>query len=284
MDWNQYSSAAEFLELARPVFLGDEALYGLPLGIAEDVASDRRPLPQPARWGAATEGASIRGLYFQTLPWPMHWMPLRDDVDESLLNHLVERGGLPDHMQATETQIRRFSDIRCAKTGETTTEGHLMRCHRLDGVDMPSPMPAGHMRLAQPQENDLLCQWAYRFAVDCKLREVVERGVPEQVPYLADDDLFLWEVDGQPVASAALTRSSPNGRTISFVYTPDDLRGNGYASALVGSLSQHVLDSGKSFVTLFTDLKNPTSNKIYHRLGYRPVEDFLVIEFSQPSS
>lgn len=31
---------------------------------------------------------------------------------------------------------------------------------------------------------------------------------------------------------------------------------------------------------LFTDLSNPTSNKIYHQAGYRPVADFVEAEFS----
>ncbi|MFH9869309.1 GNAT family N-acetyltransferase [Streptomyces lydicus] len=31
--------------------------------------------------------------------------------------------------------------------------------------------------------------------------------------------------------------------------------------------------------SLFTDLANPTSNALYRRLGYRPVEDYLVLTF-----
>ena len=30
---------------------------------------------------------------------------------------------------------------------------------------------------------------------------------------------------------------------------------------------------------LFTDLANPTSNKIYHQAGYRPLADFVDLEF-----
>jgi predicted GNAT family acetyltransferase len=31
---------------------------------------------------------------------------------------------------------------------------------------------------------------------------------------------------------------------------------------------------------LFTDLANPTSNALYQRLGYRPVEDRSLVEFA----
>jgi hypothetical protein len=39
------------------------------------------------------------------------------------------------------------------------------------------------------------------------------------------------------------------------------------------------LDTGAVDVVLFTDLANPTSNALYQRLGYRPVEDRAVVEF-----
>jgi predicted GNAT family acetyltransferase len=32
----------------------------------------------------------------------------------------------------------------------------------------------------------------------------------------------------------------------------------------------------------FTDLANPTSNALYRRLGYRPVEDRVVLKFEAP--
>jgi len=63
------------------------------------------------------------------------------------------------------------------------------------------------------------------------------------------------------------------------VYTPPEHRNRGYASAVVARLSQAILDGGKSFCTLFTDLGNPTSNRIYRKLGYVGVADFLDILF-----
>lgn len=63
------------------------------------------------------------------------------------------------------------------------------------------------------------------------------------------------------------------------MYTPPEHRNRGYASAVVARLSQAILDGGKSFCTLFTDLGNPTSNRIYRKLGYVGVADFLDILF-----
>jgi predicted GNAT family acetyltransferase len=50
---------------------------------------------------------------------------------------------------------------------------------------------------------------------------------------------------------------------------------------LVAKLSQHLLDQGRTFCTLFTDLANPTSNRIYQNIGYRPVCDYTVYRFNK---
>jgi predicted GNAT family acetyltransferase len=63
------------------------------------------------------------------------------------------------------------------------------------------------------------------------------------------------------------------------VYTPADLRGRGYAGAVTAEVSSMARAVGAEEVLLFTDLANPTSNALYQRIGYRPVEDFAGYDF-----
>jgi predicted GNAT family acetyltransferase len=63
------------------------------------------------------------------------------------------------------------------------------------------------------------------------------------------------------------------------VYTPPQHRGRGYASALTAAASQDQLDRGHRYCFLFTDLSNPTSNKIYQSIGYEPVCDVDMYRF-----
>ena len=56
------------------------------------------------------------------------------------------------------------------------------------------------------------------------------------------------------------------------VYTPREHHGRGYAGAAVAQVSRMLRDRGGR-VCLFTDQANPTSNRIYQALGYRPVVD-----------
>ena len=84
---------------------------------------------------------------------------------------------------------------------------------------------------------------------------------------------YLWEHDGRPVSMAGVTGPTPHGIRVGPVYTPPAERGRGFGSALTAAASQAQLDDGRRFVFLFTDLDNPTSNKIYQAIGYEPVID-----------
>ena len=72
----------------------------------------------------------------------------------------------------------------------------------------------------------------------------------------------------------SLSGSGANGRQ-----SPPDRRRRGYASIATAELSQRLLNTGKQFCWLYTDLDYPTSNAIYHAIGYVPVQDALDIAF-----
>ena len=93
-----------------------------------------------------------------------------------------------------------------------------------------------------------------------------------------DAGFLLWE-DGEPVSVAGYGGPTPNGIRIAPVYTPPPLRGRGYGSAVTAALSSRLLASGRRFCFLYTDLANPTSNKIYVAIGYRRVCDSVEYAF-----
>jgi predicted GNAT family acetyltransferase len=62
------------------------------------------------------------------------------------------------------------------------------------------------------------------------------------------------------------------------VYTPPEHRRHGYGSAVTARAAFDILDQS-AVAVLYTDLGNPTSNKIYRDLGFRPVADRLSVSF-----
>jgi predicted GNAT family acetyltransferase len=95
---------------------------------------------------------------------------------------------------------------------------------------------------------------------------------------LAGGGFALWE-DGEPVSMAGWGSPTPNGMRIGPVYTPPERRGRGYGSAATAAASAEQLAAGRTFCFLYTDLSNPTSNKIYMDIGYEPVCDSIEYAF-----
>src|SRR5688500_15925861 len=61
------------------------------------------------------------------------------------------------------------------------------------------------------------------------------------------------------------------GASLAPVYTYPEHRRKGYATAAVAELSAYCLNVlQKEYVTLYTDLDNPTPNSIYQKIGFVP--------------
>jgi predicted GNAT family acetyltransferase len=89
----------------------------------------------------------------------------------------------------------------------------------------------------------------------------------------------MWEVDGEPVSMAGYHLPIFGVCRVGPVYTPPEHRRHGYAGALTSHVSARILAQDNQ-ACLYTDLSNPTSNKIYHQAGYRQVADFVDVEFT----
>lgn len=146
-------------------------------------------------------------------------------------------------------------------------------------VIAPRPV-AGALRPYADRDRPLALAWLAAFFAEAM------PGTPESdaenflVRRLAEptSHLVLWD-DGEPRSLAGYGSPTPNGMRVGPVYTPPELRGRGYASALTAAVTELVL-AERRFCFLSTDLANPTSNSIYQRIGYRPVIDVNVWHFA----
>jgi predicted GNAT family acetyltransferase len=150
-------------------------------------------------------------------------------------------------------------------------------------VTPPARPGRGTVRAAGEADADRLVPWAEAFLRDVDMPKGRDECAGMMAERIREQRLFVW-CDPEPVSMAGWAGRTPNGVRVNFVYTPPECRGRGYASACVAALSQHLLDSGRKFCCLFTDLANPTSNKIYQAIGYRRVCDFRYVRFEPVSS
>lgn len=158
----------------------------------------------------------------------------------------------------------------------TPTMTMASRLYRLDTLSAPTGVD-GEARRASTADRDLVYEWYQAFSEEAGLPIGNPRRDADRV--LSWSGCWLWLDGTGAVASLATRRPVVAGSArVGPVYTPTQRRQRGYGSAVTAAASQDILDDG-GVPVLFADLANPTSNDIYQRLGYYPVQDRLQIEF-----
>jgi hypothetical protein len=275
MQVHSSSAANEFLTQARGFLLEREAEESLPLGLATRLASHGK-IPgvesQTSFFYAIEEEGKILLAAVRTAPLKLilsHGSPIAVAVLADWLAR--QRAVLPGVFGPVET-----ADVFAAAWKKLSRPmihiSHSLRLYQLDQVILPPP-PAGRLVPAGREHLDLLTQWQQAFSAEVRHQDISDH---RQFLLSAVDEgrLFVWMEDHRPLAMAAWSRPTPNGVSINMVYTPPEYRNHGHATACVAALSRRLLDSGRKFCCLFTDLDNPVSNGIYPRIGYRPLADF----------
>ncbi|MFN2518913.1 MAG: GNAT family N-acetyltransferase [Jatrophihabitantaceae bacterium] len=164
--------------------------------------------------------------------------------------------------------------------GIVATSELAERLFRLDELTEPGQV-AGMARLASLEDLEPLADWyrAFRLDVFGRLPEGFE-GTEVAELAVRQSRLWLWtDPAGVPCSMAGRHYSAFGVSRIGPVYTPPELRGRGYAAAVTAAATRDALGAG-SVPVLYTDVANPTSNRLYQRLGYYPVEDRASAAFS----
>jgi len=159
---------------------------------------------------------------------------------------------------------------------ERTGGGHRQRYHlrHFELADAPSGHAApGRIRKPLASEHELIVELQNAFIVEVGRPEDAARMRRKTLLPLERSLFRVWD-DGVVVSFAGYGEGGDTAR-IAPVYTPPRFRGRGYASALVSGLSRELFERGKRAIFLTTDVANPTSNRIYQRIGFRPVADHV---------
>jgi uncharacterized protein len=270
----RFRDAADFLGAAGGFLGAREAEHNLMLGLAGLLTANPylygpSPYFAAVQLGGETVAAALRtpphNLVLSETSAPAAVEALAGDIAEAF-------DELPGVVGPKDVSLR-FAELWSRATGQRAQRAMANRAFRAETVRAPRAV-SGSMRRAGADDRPLLIEWIAAFQ-DEAMGGHSHRSADDAVDeYLArtDGGVYLWE-DGEPVSLAGYGGPTPNGIRIGPVYTPPAYRGRGYASALTAELTALLLSSGRRFCFLFTDLANPTSNRIYERIGYEPVTD-----------
>jgi GNAT superfamily N-acetyltransferase len=240
------------------------------------------PAGRPLFGWWAGDGGAAAGAFMHTPPSPLLLSGVPAEAAAGLAATLA---GRPlNAVNAYPEAARSFAAAWSAIAGCQPTYLLSMRLYRLAELTWPDPVPEGESRVAADADVPLLAGWFAAFARET--HNEAEAGGYDAVvrDRLGYGGLLIWQAGGRPVAMAAATRQVAGMVRIGPVYTPPEFRGHGYASAVTAELSLRAREAGAAEVLLYTDLDNPVTNSIYQRIGYRGVEDRVVLTFSTPGT
>jgi GNAT superfamily N-acetyltransferase len=274
--------AVAFLRLAGPLLERDEARNQLPLGIAGNLTA-RPDAFEVVRFWVVRDGDEPVAAAVRTEPFNL---VLGDPSSEAALGPLLEAiveddpevPGIVGNVPFVETAAERLAGASGRTAERVLSEG----VYGLTSVRDIARAP-GEPRTAVPDDRALLLPWLRAFADE-------SLAYPEETFRHMEHNLenrfgsegtgfWLWEDGGQPVSLAGFSGPTPTGIRIGPVYTPPEHRRRGYATTLVADLSSWLLGHGHRACFLYTDLANPTSNRIYVEIGYERVCDAMEFSF-----
>ncbi len=263
------SDPAEVARRAEAMVARDPVAYTV-FGTIAAAVHGADAAPWAARPGDATAPLAARSQRTTGVGFSAGWLDVREVADAvaAMDPPTVGLGGPPDTVAAVAELV-----------GRPVTGRMDERLFRLDELTPPRRTD-GSARRAGGADAEWLAQWYTDFAVEAFGRlppgfdasRMVERGV-------RSSQCFVWTLAaGTPVAMAVAHPPVGGVSRIGPVYTPPPWRGRGYGSAVTATASQAILAAG-DLACLYTDLANPTSNRIYQQLGYRRVLDRATVRF-----
>jgi uncharacterized protein len=278
----RYSSPRAFLDAVEDFLVADEACHNLLLGIPARLAARRAGAAEGAYLAAAVDRGRVAGAAMMTPPWNMVFSKItHPDAVDCIARDAASISPAPPGINAPDEIAEQFAGVWRRLTGEPAKRTLRERIHRLDRV-RPTPTVAGRLRPGGTADRPLLLRWLQAFADEIFTGDKRRPGDAESVLdarlTTPGEGWVLWD-DGEPRCLAGYGSRTKHGIRIGPVYTPPEHRNRGCATACVAALSGQLLAEGVGFCMLYTDLENPTSNRIYRRIGYEPVCDVAEYRF-----
>ena len=281
MQITTYSSAAGFLEAAQAFLERNEALNNLPLGLSMRAAQVAAQPALPMYFASVADTAGIVATAVMEGPHPLVLSGERADASQAVEligENLRAEGRQISSVVGAPPLAEAFARYWQTAGGTPYRLFMSQRLYALTQVLHPA-YPDGTLVCASEEHTEQVARWLMAFEAEALEPILWDEALVMAYRKIRNHDIYVWIMDGRPVTMAGRARPTARGICVNAVYTPPELRRNGYASACVAALSQQLLDQGWAFCMLYTDLSNPTSNAIYQKVGYQPIGDSVMFRF-----
>lgn len=160
----------------------------------------------------------------------------------------------------------------------------------LADMQLPPKLESGEWegRLVSAEDVDLMTRWRVGYAVEAlcetespELWQAMRDGVQR---YTLLQKSWILEADGQPVSTSSFNAATKEVVQVGGVWTPPELRSQGYGRGAVAASLQAVRDEGVHTAILFTGIDNIPAQKAYEALGFCHIGDYRITLLKDPLS
>ncbi len=276
-----YSNIDSFMKDAQPEFMKNEVENSLILGFCLNISKNKERYKSPFLSvvfdnkkiiSIAVCVKQYKVLIYSSVNNPKRSFELIATKLYKWEKDLPGVIALSDHSYKFAQVYKKTAKVKIAK-------GDSQKLYKLNKVISNIP-PVGKMRFAVKTDLALACDWMHKFHNETTPDDHLPALEQFMMQKIKDQQIAFWE-HKKSVSMIFASRPTINGISINMVYTPKSFREQGFASALVANFSQHLLDHGWRFCTLFTDISNPISNSIYQKIGFKPMCDFQEYIFGE---
>ncbi|MGE2716598.1 GNAT family N-acetyltransferase [Mycolicibacterium litorale] len=249
--------------------------------LREKVPSDEAPLLMTVWDGGAD--AELLGAAIRTPPLPLLCGGLSAAPTDDLVGEMLAAGLTLPGVRGPRETSEPFAHRWCAVTGAVPTSTTGERLYRLGTLTAPAGVAGGH-RVARKADEPVLVKYQCEFAAEAfgHVPDPARAAATLTAAAEVGNVYLLWTAAGAPVSMAGVRPPAAGVSRIGPVYTSPEVRGRGYGAAVTAAACRWALAAGATQVVLFADLDNPTSNRVYQRLGFVPVGDSATVEFRVP--
>lgn len=266
------SDPAEFKDRVFPFLRRDPVLHTALLSNVEGRILGAVHDPVPPVFLSVHQDGEVVGAVLATALRGIFSSRLDDAWLDPLIDALAARAAHVPYVEAMADQAEPFVPRFADRAGQRLVLDRRSRLHEL-GEFVPRTAP-GRFRPATEADLPVVARLIATFGAETSGRLGPEEEGRWARTRIGLGQLWLWEDGGRVVAMAGHHGATFGADRIGPVCTDPVVRGRGYGTAVTAHLTRRILDSGAR-ACLFTDLGNPTANKIYAGIGYRPVADFV---------
>lgn len=226
-------------------------------------------------WWEPAEGADPRGAFVHDPAEPLLIAGQAPENAAALAAPLARAERQISAVEAPAQAADAFAAAWGRRAGVGARVQRRTQVYRFAGLVEHPQGPPGQARPATWADRPLLVDWLRACAAEVgDLAGVPEASADELLRY---SGAAFWEVEGEPVAVAVVTRPVSEIVRLSIVYTPPEYRGHGYAAGVMIAASRAALVGRAREVVVITDRARPLRRT--GRLGYELIGERALLSF-----